>query len=300
VPIDATDDVSVLPACATHLVKIGDTAKDPDEILIDGDFVYWHDAIGVARAPKAGGPAQVLAPVPQLGWPALGTFALSSTDVYFGSGPTMIAMVSKQGGPMQPVPMPIPNFPRVATSSTMVYGWAEGAPSPLFAAPLGGGPGKPIGNLPTPTSKMVIDGARGFTATDAGVQSVDLVTGAVTFLSGLGASDVAVDSTDVYFTTIDVTNGTSIMRVPKNGGPQSKVVDWNGAYGIAVGETDLYFTDRLDMLVQKLVGKTGSSIVQIAGFDPTTQPVDIALDEQCAYFTVAPSGAPGAIFAAPK
>ncbi len=298
--VDVVDDVPVTPSCTSGLVKITSTDVEPDEILIDGGFVYWHDRSGVSRAPKAGGTAQVLAQSAPLGWPELAAFALSTTNVYFAFGPTMIAAVSKTGGPVQPIPMPVPNFPAVATSPTMVYGWASSGTSPLLAMPLGGGPVQPVGTLPSASNKMVIDGARGFIASDGGVQYINLGSGAVTYLSGLGASDVAVDASAVYFSTIDVTNGTAIVQVPRNGGATSVILKRNGVYALALSQTDLYFTERLDMIVGKIIGKATSNVVQIAQFDFSTQPVAIALDDLCVYVTVAPNGAPGAIYAAPK
>ena len=301
IPIfDASDDVPAPLGCANGLVKIADTGAQPDQLVLDGGFLYWHDQDGISRVHKTGGTVQGLTKTPAPGWPELAAFALSSTDVYFAFGP-QIGMVPKQGGPMTPIPLPIPNFPFVATSKTTLYAWSGGMPGPLFAAPLGGGgPGAPIATLPTPTSKIVVDGNRGYTATDGGVQAVDLGTGTITWLSGLGAADVAVDASDVYFTTIDMTNGAAVMRVPKTGGPQSTVVAENGAYAVALSATDLYFTERLDMLVKKVVGKTSSLVVIVASFDFTTQPIALALDDQCVYVTVAPNGAPGAIYGAPR
>jgi len=301
IPIfDASEDVPAPLGCANGLVKIADTGVEPDQLVLDGGFLYWHDRDGISRVHKAGGAVQALAQGAAPGWPELAAFALSNTDVYFAFGP-QITMVSKQGGPPQPIPIPIPpNFPFVATSKTMLYAWSGGMPGPLFAAPLGGGPGAPVANLPTAASKIVVDGTRGYTATDGGVQAIDLGTGTVTWLSGLGAADVAADASDVYFTTIDVTNGAAVMRVPKAGGPQSTVAAENGAYAVALSATDLYFTERLDMLVRKVVGKTSTLVVNVASFDFTTQPIALALDDQCVYVTVAPNGAPGAIYGAPQ
>ena len=297
---DAAKDATVVLDCATSFVKIADTEKNPDQIVIDGAFVYWHDDKGVSRAPKAGGPAQSLAQTSATSWPTLASFALSSTDVYFVIGPGQVAMVSKQGGSVKPIPMPVPDFPGVATSTTMLYAWSTGSPGSLFSATLGGAPGMPFTPLPAATSKIAIDGAFGYAASNGGVQSIDLVTGKVTYLSGLAASDGAVDASDVYFTTIDVTNGTAIMRVPKAGGAQSKVRDEKGAYAVALDATDLYFGNRLSQSVNKIVGKTSSSVVQIAALDSTTQPIGIALDDQCVYIAAAPISGTGAIYAAPK
>jgi hypothetical protein len=122
-----------------------------------------------------------------------------------------------------------------------------------------------------------------------------------TLLSGLTATDIAVDGNDVFFTSNDATNGARVMHLVLPSLKTAPIADTEGAFALAQDDSDLFFTDGLNLRVRRIEGKTGP-VTDIAK-DASMGPVDLVIDDTCVYWTASSrfdKTGSGVVMAGPK
>jgi hypothetical protein len=283
-----TDEAAATPSCAKGIVEIAQTGSKPDTIVIDAEWVYWHDETGVLRAKKTGGAPETLSQRAAFFWPDLAAFAIGNGRLFDADGDA----ITFQGAAL--AHMPIPGF---AASSSHVFVWSRDlAQSPVLRFDFSGAGGQ--------TGSPIDGKAVEMTFTGPGVPCIALDPGVECdggYLSGLTASDIVATTTDVWITSNDPTNGARVLHIEVPSASTAPIPDTAGAFAIAGDDTDLFFTDLLARRVRRIDGKTGP-VVDIAPASATLTPVDVVVDDTCVYWTnasVAPN-APGAVMAAPK
>jgi hypothetical protein len=193
---------------------------DPGGIALDATSIYWTDAFGgtVIKMPKCGGAPTTLA-TKQYG---AGVIATNTTQACwtlnngnFPDTPVSVVCMSSSGGTQFTVASGSAVYWGLALDETAAYlieGDGSGAGT-ILAAPLAGG---------TPLT--------------------------------LGAGDpagIAVDDTNVYWTTAPFDGGTgSLIRVPKQGGVAvTLVAGQNDPGSVAVDAQRVYWTDDPSVFV---------------------------------------------------
>jgi len=283
-----SDDTSSTSSCEKGVIEIVKTGALPDTIVLDGPWVYWHDATGIFRAKKTGGAPETLAqPVPYF-WPDLAAFAVGGGHLFHGDGDAIVfdgKTIDK---------LPSPGF---AASASHVLVWSRDVlPTPLYRFAFDGTGGwnneyithKPIAMTFAPPEIVCV-------AEDPGVECAGQL------LSGLTATDIVATPSDVWFTSNDATNGARVMHIVLPSLATTPIADTTGAFGLAQDDTNLYFTDGLGLRVRRIEGKSGP-VVDIAS-DPGFGPVDIVVDDTCVYWTASSrfdKTGTGVVMAAPK
>jgi hypothetical protein len=301
----APDGGPPMPACTAGVRTLVTTASGPDQLIVEGGYLYWHDSRGISRVPTAGGAAHAVAVFDAGGWPELSSFALSSTNVYFGRvGTSDVATAAKSGGAITAVTgTPLLAFPAVAADAADAYLWASGGVGPLYVVPAGADSASVLGAAALSPAQLAIEGTLAYAADPLlGVFVVDLTTGGVTTrLTPTPALALAIDASDVYFSSNEGVP-TSLERVPKNGGMVAPLVArlQVGTMGVAATATDVYFADRDLEALRKIVGKDPSNIATLASFGDRNQPIGVAVDDPCVYVAVDQNGENGAIVAVPR
>ncbi len=301
-----TDAAAADPDCTGSGVTVTTTYEFPDAIALDGAFVYWHDQVGIARAPKQGGAAERLTGTPAQQWPDLASFALSATDAYFVSGDANgIEWMPKAGGGPTPLSsLPTFVFPGVVVGASRAFVWGEvsGGTEVIDAFALPNGAPVRVQNDVIPTAMVVTD-TLAYAATSNGIVALDAQHGTAAGLGGSAAEGIAIDSTDAYFSSVDSSSGFAVARVPLSGKGTVTVVATPGAgtvVGLAVSDTDIYYGDRVTPALRKILHKTPSNVAALVTFATGDQPIGVALDARCVFVTVARSTTGGYILAAPR
>jgi hypothetical protein len=290
--VDAGSD-----AQAHGCTLIATTAVHPDAIAIDDAFIYFHDDEGIWRLSKSGSTPVKLASATATLWPDLSPMSLSGGFVFYTDADTLTrvpvtggASVSfGENGPML----------GVAANAADVWFWSRGpAPDfPISRVTLAGIGEPDVADLDEPPGKIFFGDTTAFAVADPGVFAIGL-NGGSQLLYGLSAVDVVADDDDVYFTSSDATNGARIMQLSKKTLAATKIAGSEGAYALAIGNGDLYFTDRTNSHVRRIIGKVGQA-VDIVSISQNYSPIDIAVDDQCVYFTAA-GAIDGLLMAAPR
>jgi len=106
----------------------------------------------------------------------------------------------------------------------------------------------------------------------------------VEFSSGpLGAADIQVDATGVYWSTIGTFGADQILLAPLAGGsPTVLAEDGNDTENFAMDDQSLYWANASGGTIVTLRRSTGIPAVVISGL---ARPLDIALDEHAIYWT---------------
>jgi hypothetical protein len=294
-----TTDATTL-ACPS-IAQIAQTSSRPDALVIDGDYVYWHDAKGISRVHKSGGaPEWIVANQLTHYWPHLAPFALGGGYVFYADTLDYVSRVPVSGGAPEKF-----GFGAVetgfASGTSHVYFWERTVGvTDIKRIDFAGQGLVTWDTVPEPPSEMVFDGdAQAIAAADPGV--FDVHSGGPEILSGLSAVDLAFDPTHVYFTSDDATNGSRVMTLVISSLATTPIADTAGAYAIAIDANDIYFTDRTALRVRRIANKTGP-VTDVASSDAGFEPIDVALDGACVFWTSAAHAddAPGAVMVAPK
>ena len=273
-PDASSGDVSP-SSCANGVVQIATTGSQPDTIVLDGNWVYWHDATGIFRTKKTGGAPETLAqPTPHF-WPDLAAFAV-------GDGHLAYDIEGKSG---------------FVASSSHVFSWPRDVlPTPLVRFDFGSSSGQIIATLQHQPIDMAFASSESpCIAEDPGVECGGQL------LSGLTATDLVVATNDVWFTSNDATNGARVMHLVLPSLKTAPIPDTTGAFAIARDESDLFFTDGLGLRVRRIEGKTGP--VKDIAKDPSFGPIDLVVDDTCVYWTGSSrfdKTGSGVVMAAPK
>jgi hypothetical protein len=291
VVMDAADgggnDVATT-SCTTGVVQIATTASQPDTLMLDSEWVYWHDGAGIFRVKKTGGGVETLAKLAPYFWPDLTAFALSGGHLFYGAGDEILwdgQTITK---------LDTPGF---AVETDHVFAWSRATlPSPIFRFYLDGTGGPIALKLTHRAVEMAFTSSVGFCfAEDPGVECSG------TLLSGLTATDIVATDEDVWFTSNDATNGARVMHTVLSSLKTSPIADTTGAFALAQDDANLYFTDDTNLRVRRIEGKTGP-VTDIAS-NPVFGPVDIVVDDTCVYWTAAShfdKTGSGAVMAGPK
>jgi hypothetical protein len=294
---DAAPDAT--PGACPTTTMLAQTAPQPDTLVLDGAFVYWRDSSGIWRVPKTGGTAQLLAPAVSHFWPDISAFAIGGGFVFYsddGNG----ERVPVGGGAPDPLGFTL-DIPSFAVGAGHVYVWSHVGFVEISRFDFSGKGLAVVDELPQPPSRMVFVGPTAYAATDPGVWKLDFGAGNQ-LLSGLTAVDVAVDGTDVYFTSSDATNGARVLVLSMPSLATTPVADTAGAFTLALDATDLYFVDADGQRVRRIAGRTGP-VTDVATVGPLLAPVDLAVDDACVYFTASSrkdAKTAGAVMVAPK
>lgn len=281
---DATTSIS----CEQGVVQIATTASQPDTIILDGEWVYWHDATGIFRAKKSGGGTETLAQSAPYFWPDLVAFAIGGGNLFYGDGDSIVSQGATIGT------LPSPGF---AAGPSHVFAWSRDVlPSTLFRYAFDGTGVPTIGQINRKPEEMTFaEGEVPCIAEDPGVECNG------TLLYGLSATDLVVTGKDIWFTSNDATNGARVLHLWPSF-VLTTVDDTTGAFALAQDQTDLFFTDGLGLRVRRIDGKTGP-VTDIAVVGPDFAPMDIVVDDTCVYWTSSSrfdkKGA-GAVMAGPK
>jgi len=287
--VDAGGDEPITTSsCASGVVQIATTGAQPDTIALDGDWVYWHDATGIFRAKKTGGPPETLAQPALYFWPDLAAFAVGDGHLFYGDGDAIVF----QGTTIDKLPSP-----GFAAGPSHVFAWSRDVlPSPLFRYAFDGTGGITGGSFPHKTSTLAFQPVETICAAED-----PAVECAGQLLSGLSATDLVVTANDVWFTSNDSTNGARVMHVAMPSLKTAPLADTTGAFAIAQDDTNLYFTDGLGLRVRRIEGKTGP-VSDIAS-DSSFGPVDLVVDDTCVYWTASSrfdKTGSGVVMAGPK
>lgn len=284
--VDASPDVSQT-SCANGVIRIAATGSQPDTIVLDGDWVYWHDATGIFRSKKTGGSPETLAQPAPYFWPDLTAFAVGDGHLFHGDGDSIVFQGATIGT------LASPGF---ATGPSHVFVWSRDAiPAPFLAYAFDGTLAS-SGTFPRKPVEMTFIGPGApCVAEDPGVECDGLL------LNGLTASDLVATTSDVWFTSNDATNGARVMHIELPSAKTTPIADTTGALAIAQDDSDLFFTDGLGLRVRRIEGKTGP-VTDIAS-DPSLGPIDVVVDDTCVYWTASSrfdKTGSGAVMAAPK
>jgi len=272
VPSDAGNDAATT-SCASGVVQLATTGLQPDTIVLDGEWVYWHDATGIFRMKKSGGGSETLGHPIVSFWPDLAAFGAADGQLFWQNG---------MG---------------VATSKKHVFQWSrDELPTALVRFDFDGSNETQVAVLQHEPIDMTFTSSESpCIAEDPGVECGGQL------LSGLTATDIAVSGNDVFFTSNDSTNGARVMHLVMPSLKTAPIADTTGAFAIARDDSDLFFTDGLDLRVRRIEGKTGP-VVDIAS-DPGFGPIDIVVDDTCVYWTASSrfdKTGTGVVMAAPK
>jgi hypothetical protein len=281
--------------------ELAATGPHPDTIVVDGGFVYWHDAEGISRVPIGGGAVQPVAKVAAQLFPDLSAFAVGGGFVFYGDGAAIERAPVAGGGPTPIAPvLPLPGF---AASKSFVRVWRRNGPTtyPILRLDFASGQVLGVDDLPEKPNEMFFVGEDAWVAADPGVYRIPFGS-PPQILSGQTASDIAVDADTIYFTSSDATNGARVVVLSKQTLKASDLPDTFGAFAIAMDDADLFFTDGNGLRVRRIDGKTGP-VEDVASDGPDFAPVDLALAGACVFWTSSSrSGAtsPGKVMVAPK
>ncbi len=231
--------VHSVPVCGgVSSTELAFGPSDPLQLTVDATYVYWTAGDSVLKVPIAGGPVTTLA----------------SGQMY-------------------------PNA--IAVDSTHVYWLASGN---LYSAPLDGGAptllaATAFGAGIAPS--MVVDSEAVYCTSGTGdtLLKVPLAGGtAVPFVTGqIAISGLAIDATNVYWTTA-LSNAGTVMKAPLAGGPPTTLASGQlGPYSVRVDALNAYWTAGLTsetVMTVPLAGGSPTTITTESGFGAPTLAVD--------------------------
>ena len=248
--------VKKVPIGGGSVTTLTSGLAEPDAIAVDSSYVYWIERNNgsngsIKKVPINGGSVTVLATGLNN---AQNNIALDSNYIYYGDGVTggggAIRKVSKNGGGVITL---ISGgslssiHPAIAVDGTHVYFTDDNGNIKSIltgggsVTTLGIGSGIPLG--------IVLNGSYLYwTEYNGAVKKVPITGGAVTTLANLpvGAynpGNLAVDGSYVY--VMESGNPGPIYKIPVNGGTATLVSDNGNTWGIAVDNTNIYWSEYL-------------------------------------------------------
>jgi hypothetical protein len=247
-----------VPSAGGLPVTLACGQSQPSGIAVDGQRVYWtNQGVGdgsVMSVPLDGGTPTTLAA--DQGAPF--SIALDATNVYWANltGNRAVMKVPVGGG----TPTVLADAGAslaIAVSGGDVY-WVTD--STIMSVPTAGG---------TPVTLASRQGGAEFIAVDAAnVYWTDGTAGAAivqvarsggtptTLATATGDARLALDATNLHYTSIGASTGNAVLRVPLAGGiPTTLVTGQSAPEGIAVDATSVYWVDTDVGAVMKLTPK---------------------------------------------
>ena len=215
------------------------------------------------------------------------SIAVDATSVYWTDWVAgTIKKLPLRGGPATTL-VPGLDRPRgIAVDSTSVY-WINFGTSELTKAALTGGSTTVLASNQTTGGSIVVSGGNLFWPGGSGIMKMSVAGGDVTTIATGQTYRLAVDATNVYWTTQGpVTADGAIMKVSQQGGtPTTLVSGRTGPAGIAVDATNVYWTEWVDSGSVMKIPLNGGSPVALAGFTDHNLPHLLATDGEYVYWT---------------
>ena len=264
-----TWSINSVPLGGGARVKLAD-AVYPRDVASDGAFVYWTDddpaGSVIRRVPVAGGTATTVAATMN----GLGPLVVAGGMVYFPQESTMLVPTNDAGTTFGPQPGSLfavasgGGTPaalvsgqlfaaNLAVDATSIY-WGAADPTSglgvLRSMALGGGtPTDLVAGL-TGLGRIAIDATSVYFTTKTDLEKVPLAGGTPVSLvapPGIGFTGLAVDGTNAYFSTFDLSSSVSvgdIERVALTGGVATVLAaSQNGPSSVALGPTTIYWVN---------------------------------------------------------
>jgi hypothetical protein len=218
------------------------TITNAQSLTEDDTYLYWggYDAaftVGVFRFAKAGGPAELLAPLNELD-PQ--TIVVAGGSVYWTAGvhedaaiPYELLKAPLDGGAASiVVPGPVSSTPQLCGTDGQNLYWAE-PPGHLYAQPLAGGSPQELAPQLMGVQAFDVDDGVLYVNANDGLYALPTAGGAPRLLAeSVGAARIAHNATDVY---VEQLFQSRIVKVPKKGGTLTTVVSGRTVGSAAFG-----------------------------------------------------------------
>jgi hypothetical protein len=252
--------------CVEAPVAIATAESEPYGITVDDVSVYFtrSGAGEIARAPKAGGPIEIVVmneSAPQFA-------AGNATHVFWGTtgGGPGLRRFTKPSGPVETFAA-TPDARVVALDATQAYWTIYGNGAPVWRAPLAGGPAVMVAGAQPNGRGIAAFGTEVFWANQGtgggsgSIEKADAMGGPqATVVAGLNAPGaVAVDGSGVYWG--DDASAGGVFRVPLAGGAPEKLASGPVAFALAMDDEFVYFGAGSEV---RAISKTGGKSCTLA------------------------------------
>ncbi len=219
--------------------------------------------------------------------------SLDATRVYWGANRAVMA-VEKCGGEPTTLVQDEPGVFDVSVSGPYVLWTLANCAGAVRRAGLDGSAPTTLSPAPggacsQPDRVRAADGEAFWSQNDGAIRAVPVEGGAPRVVVSDGAAGaLAMDDDFVYFTWAGVLGGViQIARVPRSGGePEPLALVRDYAYGLAVDDASVYWTDRIGCVER--VGKEGGDPLVL--WEGSGIPLGIVVDAQRVYFTTHSAG----------
>lgn len=240
-------DILRVPKTGGAVQILATAQPNPFQLAVDDSSVYFTAAGSLRRVPKSGGNVQTLVPGNDIDEVVAGTASLYYAD-YASSGGGAVYSASKDGTGIRILASSVTNCESVAPwGSDLFFGGSF-----VGAVPIAGGT---VTTLDTTYARRIAVDSQNVYAIDHDGPTVQRIprdggTAQVLAISpaAVGASDIALDSKDVYW-TVDQKSGY-VLRVSKAGGTMDVIASEDQPWGIAVDDTAIYWS--LPGIIMKL------------------------------------------------
>jgi len=189
--------------------------------------------------------------------------------------------------PAAPAPPPllaaVPSPMGMAVDWTTVY-VARRAQAPVLAVDITHGTVTPVG-VEGGAGAIAVDVHDLYWTDDSGVYACDKSNcpGTRITLAGDAATDIAIDSDNVYWSVQNPAGPGRIMKVGKTGGAPSQVVEFGSPRRLAVDGQYVYWIDAIGVLAVPIEGGAPMQLAVLAAPDTTA----LALGQDLVYFLTA-------------